>query len=165
MLDKAIIGRVRPQHPPAGQKLIMAEHLIERTIISCQRQPEPGVDAATNFDHAANRFAALKSSRKTQRIAFTMGAGDFGKPHPAYFDAEDLSKSGAGDTEPAFACLIDLHDGDTRQSAAQRARIDIVSCHAAFAIATRLPVLDQHLLGVGNTRKNILLTHNSPPPR
>lgn len=143
----------------------MAEHLAELAIVARERKTQPGMDAPANLDHAADRFAPLQRGREAEGITFPMSPCDFGKAHTSCLNAEDLTQTRSCNPEPAFACFVDFNDGDTGQSRSQRTRIYIVPGNPALAIATRLPVLDQHLLGIRDTRKNILLTHNSPPPR
>jgi len=94
-----------------------------------------------------------------------MRARDFGKTHTAHFNAEDFAQTRACNPEAAFTGLIDFNNRNAGKGAAQSTGIDIVTGDTPLAVTARLPVPDQHLMGLSDTRKNILLTHNLPPPR
>ena len=134
MLDKAPILGKRPEHAAARQQLVVTQYLVELAIVARQREPQPGMDTATNFDDAANRLAPLQRSRKTENVTFAMSAGDLGHTHAANFHPEYFAQPGPRDPETAFAAFIDFHDGNAGQRAAQGTRVDIVSGDAALAI-------------------------------
>ena len=60
MLDKAPILGKRPEHAAARQQLVVTQDLVELAIVARQREPQPGMDTATNLDDAANRLAPFQ---------------------------------------------------------------------------------------------------------
>lgn len=163
MLDKPVILREGPQHPAACQQLVMAQNLAEFAIIAHQWQAQPRMDPPADLDDATHRLAPLQRSGQPERITLAMSTGDFRKAHAPHLNTKNLAQPRPGDPEAAFPDLIYFDDRDAGQSAAQSAGINVVSCDPSLAIATRLPVLNQHFLSICNTGKNILLTHDCRP--